>query len=192
MCCLDDSAGLDTLIDIVAARGLPPARLAALISSLDMIGVVTAEANAERLRRARATAGLSQTALAAASGVSQPNIAAFENGGRKLSDTMLRRLLTALDARPSTALQAHRADVLAVARRHGATNIRIFGSVARGEDDVDSDVDLLATFAPGTTLYDLADLVDELEALLGSRVDVVSDRGLAERHAAIAREAVAL
>lgn len=146
----------------------------------------------ERLRRAREIAGVTQTALARVSGVSQPNIAALENGTRPLSGPMLRRLLLALDARPSVSLGAHRDEVVAVAARHGATNLRVFGSVARGEDSVDSDVDLLATFRPGTSLYDVAELVDELEALLGNAVDVVSDRGLREQHADIAREAVPL
>jgi len=135
---------------------------------------------------------MTQTALAKASGVSQPNIAALENGTRPLSDAMLRRLLLALDARPSVILAAHRNEVVAVAARHGATNLRVFGSVARGEDSVDSDVDLLATFRPGTSLYDVAELADELEALLGNAVDVVSDRGLSAQHTDIAREAVLL
>lgn len=147
---------------------------------------------AERLRRARELAGMTQSALAKATGVSQPNIAAFENGTRPLTGATLHRLLLALDARPSVILMANRDKVVDIAARHGATNLRVFGSVARNEDSVDSDVDLLAAFAPGTSLYDLADLVDELEALLGTAVDVISDRSLQDRHADIIREAVPL
>ena len=100
--------------------------------------------------------------------------------------------MQAIDARPSIALRSHRAEVIELARRHGATNVRVFGSVARGEDTLDSDVDLLVTFIPGTTLYDVAALSEELEVLIGAPVDVVSDRGLSDRHTAIAREAIEL
>ena len=97
-----------------------------------------------------------------------------------------------IQARPSAALRSHRAAVIELARRHGATNVRVFGSVARGEDTLQSDVDLLVTFAAGTTLYDVANLSEELRALLGIPVDIVSDRALADRHATMAREAVML
>lgn len=135
---------------------------------------------------------MTQRQLAEAIGVSQPDIAALENGTQPAAGALFRRALLALDARPSVALSTHHDEVVAVAARHGATNLRVFGSVARGEDTVDSDVDLLATFRPGTSLYDLVDLTDELEALLGTGVDVVSERGLQQRHADILRDAVAL
>ena len=57
-------------------------------------------------------------------------------------------------------------------------NIRLFGSVARGEDHADSDIDFLVDFQPGATLFDQVGLIDELTRRLGHKVDVVSSRGL--------------
>lgn len=59
--------------------------------------------------------------------------------------------------------------------RHGAGDIRIFGSTARGQDRPGSDLDLMARFPPGFDLFDLMQVEDELETLLGIGVDVVSD-----------------
>jgi predicted nucleotidyltransferase len=78
-------------------------------------------------------------------------------------------------------LREKRNAILEIARKHGATNVRVFGSVARGDDDASSDIDLLVEFAPGGGLLRHAALVRELEALLGRRVDVISDRGLRPR-----------
>ncbi len=78
-------------------------------------------------------------------------------------------------------LKKKREDILRVAARHGATNIRIFGSVARGESDEKSDLDLLVTMEPGRSLLDHAALWLELRELLGCEVDVVSDKGLRPR-----------
>ena len=90
-------------------------------------------------------------------------------------------------------LKTKRNEILQIASKYGATNVRIFGSVARGEADSSSDIDLLVEFKPGTTLLDHAGLVLELEALLGVKVDVVSDKGLRERvRERVLREAVAL
>ncbi len=90
-------------------------------------------------------------------------------------------------------LKSKRDDILAIAARHGAYNVRVFGSVARGEADLQSDIDLLVQFKPGTTLFGHAALVQELEKLLGVKVDVVSERGLRERiRDRVLNEAVAL
>jgi predicted nucleotidyltransferase len=75
-------------------------------------------------------------------------------------------------------LQAQRERILAVAARHGASDVRVFGSIARGEGGPDSDVDVLVTLDPGRTLLDLGGLQFELESLLGRRVDVVTDGGI--------------
>ena len=77
------------------------------------------------------------------------------------------------------------------AQQRGARDVRVFGSVARGEERPDSDVDLLVTLEPGRTLLDLARLELDLEALLGRAVDVVTVEGLREpvRSAAV-REAI--
>ena len=90
-------------------------------------------------------------------------------------------------------LKTKRSEILQIASKHGASNVRIFGSVARGQSDSASDVDLLVEFRPGTTLLDHAGLVLELEALLGVKVDVISDNGLRERiRERVLKEAVAL
>jgi len=75
-------------------------------------------------------------------------------------------------------LKEKREEILRIAAAHGARNVRVFGSVVRGEADETSDVDLLVTLEPGTTLLDHAALILELEELLGRKVDVVSERGL--------------
>jgi uncharacterized protein len=75
-------------------------------------------------------------------------------------------------------LKENREEILKIAAKHGAGNVRIFGSVVRGESDLASDVDLLVTLEPGTTLLNHAALILELEELLGCKVDVASDRGL--------------
>lgn len=77
-------------------------------------------------------------------------------------------------------LRAQREQILSVARAHGAQRVRLFGSVARGEDSLASDVDLLVTLGPGRTLLDLARLEEGLERLLKRRVDVLPDAGLRE------------
>ena len=64
------------------------------------------------------------------------------------------------------------------AASYGATQVRIFGSVARGDDTQDSDIDFLVALEPGRTLLDLARLEEQLEKLLGRRVDVVTERAL--------------
>ena len=78
-------------------------------------------------------------------------------------------------------LRRKRDEIIALAEKYGVRNIRVFGSVARGEADGDSDVDFLVTFGPGTTLWNVSAFSDELETLLGHKVDVISDRGLREK-----------
>ena len=74
-----------------------------------------------------------------------------------------------------------RGQILAIAARHGAGNVRVFGSVARGEADAASDIDFLVDFEPGRSLLDLAALLVDLEDLLGHPVDVVTEPGLKAR-----------
>lgn len=78
-------------------------------------------------------------------------------------------------------LQTNRDAILQAARKHGAYNVRIFGSVARGEARPDSDIDFLINLEPGRSLLDRAALILELEALLGCKVDVANERGLRQR-----------
>ena len=75
-------------------------------------------------------------------------------------------------------LREKRDEILRVAARHGARNIRVFGSAARGETREDSDIDLLVEFEPGRSLLDQAALVLDLEDLMGRRVDVMTEGGL--------------
>lgn len=94
---------------------------------------------------------------------------------------------------PDQLLKQKRDDILQVAARHGAHNIRIFGAVARREADQESDIDLLVDLEPGRTFFDLGGLQYELEQLLGRPVDVVTQRGLKSRiRDRVLREAVAL
>ena len=83
--------------------------------------------------------------------------------------------------KPQELLKEKRAEILRIAAKYGARNIRLFGSVARGEADNLSDVDFLVEMGPGRSLFDLGGLQFELESLLGCRVDVVTERGLKAR-----------
>jgi hypothetical protein len=90
-------------------------------------------------------------------------------------------------------VKAKRQEILTIAARHGARNVRLFGSVARGEADERSDVDLLVDMELGRSLLDHAALSIELNRLLDCKVDVVSERGLKPRiRERVLREAVAL
>jgi uncharacterized protein len=75
-------------------------------------------------------------------------------------------------------LKEKREDILRIAARHGAGNIRVFGSVARGEADESSDIDLLVDMDPDRSLLDVSALLADLRDLLGRKVDVVSEKGL--------------
>ncbi|MFZ5909207.1 MAG: nucleotidyltransferase family protein [Chloroflexota bacterium] len=88
---------------------------------------------------------------------------------------------------------SHREEILATARKHGAYNVRVFGSVARGEARPDSDIDFLVNLEAGRSLMDLARLLRELQSLLGRDVDVVTEAGLRPRiRPRVLREARAL
>jgi uncharacterized protein len=87
---------------------------------------------------------------------------------------------------------ARREQVMAVAARHHASRVRLFGSVARGDDRPDSDIDLLVDFDQDSSLFDLIRMTRELEELLGHPVDVVSTGGLKERDRHILSESVDL
>lgn len=78
-------------------------------------------------------------------------------------------------------LNEKREEILRIAERHGAHNVRVFGSVVRGESRPDSDLDVLVDLEPGRSLLDHAALQLELEELLGCKVDVVVERGLRKR-----------
>jgi uncharacterized protein len=75
-------------------------------------------------------------------------------------------------------LQAKRDEIIRLAARYDARNVRVFGSVVRGEERPDSDIDFLMEFGPNTSLLDHAAIIRELEDLLGCKVDVVNDRAV--------------
>ncbi len=70
------------------------------------------------------------------------------------------------------------ADIIAIARRHGARNVRVFGSYARGAAEPASDLDLLVDFDPGRDLFDLVALKQELESETGRQVEVLTEKSL--------------
>lgn len=90
-------------------------------------------------------------------------------------------------------LKWKRDEIAKVAAIHGARNIRVFGSVARGEADEKSDIDFLVEMEPGRSLLDLGGLLMDLQEVLGRDVDVVTERGLNPRiRDRVLREAVSL
>jgi predicted nucleotidyltransferase len=90
-------------------------------------------------------------------------------------------------------LATRRADILRLAERYRTRDVRVFGSVARGEATEASDVDLLVNTEPGCSLFDLGGLLEDLQDLLGCRVDVVTDDGLKPRlRERVLREAIPL
>lgn len=90
-------------------------------------------------------------------------------------------------------LHAHLPDIFRLAAQYGVRNLRVFGSLARGEANAESDVDLLVELEPGRSLLDLGGLQMELQSLLQRPVDVVTERGLRERlRARVLKEAVPL
>jgi uncharacterized protein len=149
------------------------------------------------LRAARRSASLSQTDLARRARVAQSVVSAYESGRREPAFSTLLRLVAATGHRlvvelepdgqsrpglPDTPLgrrlRRRRTAVLDTARRHGASNVRVFGSVARGEDGPESDVDLVVDLASGTGLVGLATLERELASVLGTAVDLVPSDSL--------------
>jgi predicted nucleotidyltransferase/DNA-binding XRE family transcriptional regulator len=154
---------------------------------------------AELLQHARNSAGLTQQEVAQRAGTSQPAVARYEQGLALPTLPTLRRLLVACGRVPvistrsarrergarigphERALARHRSRVIAAGRRHGARNIRVFGSIARGEEQSASDVDLLVDLAPGRTLVDLAGFRREVAEILGVEVDAATEDMLKPR-----------
>ncbi len=94
---------------------------------------------------------------------------------------------------PSDLLAANRESIIRLANLHGARNVRVFGSVARGDATEASDVDLLVEMEEGKSLLDLVGLWQDLQDLLGLKVDVISDGGISPHlRAKILAEAVPL
>ena len=90
-------------------------------------------------------------------------------------------------------LARKRGEILSLAEQYRTGDVRVFGSVARGENTEASDVDLLVNTRPGCSLFDLGGLLEDLQTLLGCRVDLVTEDGLKPRlRARVLREAVPL
>ena len=119
--------------------------------------------------------GLTQSAAASLASVSQSNWSAHESDARPLTDSMLARLSSAVGFRPSVAATVHRDRIREICAAHGAREPRLFGSVAKGTDTVESDLDIVVVSGPGMTMFDIISLEEELEALSGVPVDVVTD-----------------
>ncbi len=129
----------------------------------------------ERLRLRRLALGLSQEEVAERSGLTQPNLSAIESGRRTIGPGVEGRLRAALAERPSVVLHRNRQHILDLASRHGIAGIRVFGSVASGLDNHDSDIDLLVTISDHADPFAPIDFTSELARLLGTPVDVVAD-----------------
>ncbi|MCD4844485.1 MAG: nucleotidyltransferase family protein [Methanosarcinales archaeon] len=92
-----------------------------------------------------------------------------------------------------TLIKNKRKDILRIAARYGARNVRIFGSIVRGEATIDSDVDFLVDMEPGRSLFDLGGMLMDLQDLLACKVDVVTEKGLRARiRDSVLKEAIQL
>ena len=157
---------------------------------------------ADLIRDARDRAALTQVQLARRAGVTQSVISTYENGRREPSLAALQRLLraagflTVIDLEPLATVSslrervaAHRTELCDAVTRLGGSNPRLFGSVARGEDGPDSDVDLMVDLCPGLGMFTLMRIQDAAEEVLGVRVDVVAADGMRPE---VVRQAVPL
>jgi predicted nucleotidyltransferase len=128
------------------------------------------------VRAAREAAGLTQAELARATGTTQAMISRYESGKTTPSKRAMARILRACSTRrprPREVLLARRAEVIEVLQNYGATQVLVFGSVARGEDDETSDIDLLVDhFDEDAYSWGQPKAQDDLQKLLGIRVDV--------------------
>ncbi|HEX4162440.1 MAG TPA: nucleotidyltransferase domain-containing protein [Acidimicrobiales bacterium] len=153
------------------------------------------------IKEARRRAGISQAHLARGAGTTQSVVSAYECGARQPSLPMLQRLVRAAGnelelglVRPDRRAAAtagpfgdmlvrKRDEVLEITHRHRLANVRVFGSVARGEDSSESDIDLLVDVPAEVGLFELFRCQHELGQLLGVSVDLVPADGLKRRAA---------
>ena len=126
------------------------------------------------IRVARIAAGMSQSELARAAKIAQPNLSAYENGRRTPSPQVLTRITEALSSRPALRLDTHREAIREHVKEYHATDPRVFGSAARGDDHSASDLDILVDFSHEASLLDEVGLRIALQDLLQVDVDVVA------------------
>ncbi|MBO0980113.1 helix-turn-helix domain-containing protein [Microbacterium sp. SD291] len=157
------------------------------------------------LRHARKESGLTQAALARLAGMTQSVVSEYENGRREPSFDAVDRLVSAAGLAIEISPQprhsdrmldnvlAHSEELRRALRPLGAQRIRVFGSVARGDDSDSSDIDLVVDVPPATGIFGLLRMQREAEAVLGRSVDLVPNDGLRPAvAAAIEREGVVL
>ncbi len=160
----------------------------------------------EVVKNARNDTGLSVRKFAEKAGVSPSTLSRIEN--RKLEPTMpmLEKLLEVAsqhivlaDSDPSAGttptmdlIRDYRQPMLDLAAKYGVTDLRVFGSVGRGDATSDSDVDLLVRALPGVGLFSVEEFRFQVEALLGHPVDVVTDGAIADELVHISQDAVAI
>ena len=145
------------------------------------------------VRQIRHQAGLTQRDVAMRAGTSQPAVAAYEADRQTPTLGTLERLLAAcghelvVETRPASSpptaelLSRNRRRILRLARACGITNVRVFGSVARGDAGSESDVDLLVDLEPERTLLDVVAFSENLAGMLGVKVDAATPDMLKSR-----------
>jgi uncharacterized protein len=138
------------------------------------------ERSAALIRAARDDIGLSTSSLASVAGVDQSTIEAFEAGTERPSGAVLARILRAARLRPSIPLTLFADDIIAVAGEFDLRDVRVFGSAVRGQDTEASDIDLLVSTTPTTSLFDLGGFAHAVESMTGFPVDILLDDFLDE------------
>lgn len=156
------------------------------------------------MRSARERAKMSARALASASAVSTSTVTRIERGEINPTVQMLDRLLTASGNRLSVTvhpssrvptlsdLREHRTEMLDVVSSFGGSNVRVFGSIARGEASDGSDVDLLIDVPAGTGFFTVEAIAEALERVLPWKVDLLTSGAAHRRMAHVLDEAVFL
>lgn len=124
--------------------------------------------------------GLTQAELAIRAGTSQSAVNRYEREHQTPTKRTFERLLAACSTKrkPSDLLKAKRSDVLELAKSVGASYVKVFGSVSKGSDDTDSDLDLLVDVPPNLGLFELTELRLRFEDLIGTHVDLVTPQGI--------------
>ena len=144
------------------------------------------------VKRAREDLGISQAELAERAGTSQPALAAIESGKRTVSAGLLQRLMKAADARPSIPLAVNADIIRNMASSFGLSDLRVFGSVVRGDDTSDSDVDLLARYDRTVPFFKMRGFPARVEEVVCVPVDLVLDDSSTSAIDEIRRTAVPL